>query len=150
MHTKTSFIKRVFSQNPLRWRTNCISQPWQIICWNLFKISIIISQWVRNYVVILKMSFFSFQHQASNSKKVYLKAVTLKSTGLYRCEISAEEPDFKTVAGEGKLEVVCKWKHREILLTLLILCTIMFWSKPGLKQQEQQFRNVVQFPAKLF
>lgn len=51
---------------------------------------------------------FSFQHPASNSKKVYLKGVTLKSTGLYRCEISAEEPDFKTVAGEGKLEVVCK------------------------------------------
>lgn len=37
--------------------------------------------------------------------------MTLKSTGLYRCEISAEEPDFKTVAGEGKLEVVCKFKN---------------------------------------
>jgi len=49
------------------------------------------------------------QHQASNSKKVYLKGVTLKSTGTYRCEISAEEPDFKTVTGEQKLEVICKY-----------------------------------------
>lgn len=89
--------------------------------------------------------FFSFQHQASNSKKVYLKGVTLKSTGLYRCEISAEEPDFKTVAGEGKLEVVCKWKHHGTPLTLLILCTIMFRSKQGLKTQEQQFRYIVHF-----
>jgi hypothetical protein len=49
------------------------------------------------------------QHQASNSKKVALKSVTLKSTGTYRCEISAEEPDFKTVSGEQKLEVICEY-----------------------------------------
>lgn len=57
---------------------------------------------------IFKLFLCYQQHQASNSKKVYLKGVTLKSTGVYRCEISAEEPDFKTVQGEGKLEVVCK------------------------------------------
>lgn len=56
------------------------------------------------------------QHQASTSKKVYLKAVTLKSTGVYRCEISAEEPDFKTVQGEGKLEVVCEYKRCAFLV----------------------------------
>lgn len=40
--------------------------------------------------------------------------MTLKSTGVYRCEISAEEPDFKTVQGEGKLEVVCKYFENEL------------------------------------
>lgn len=54
------------------------------------------------------LSYFP-QHILSNSKKVYLKGVTLKSTGIYRCEISAEEPDFKTVQGEGQLVVVCKF-----------------------------------------
>jgi len=49
---------------------------------------------------------------ASTSKKVFLRGVTLKSTGLYRCEVSAEEPDFKTVQGEGKLEVVCKYEFQ--------------------------------------
>lgn len=53
--------------------------------------------------------FCKLQHQASNSKKVYLKSLTLKSTGTYRCEISAEEPDFKTVTDERKLEVICKY-----------------------------------------
>lgn len=56
-----------------------------------------------------KLSSFYSQHQASNSKKVYLKSLILKSTGVYRCEISAEEPDFKTVTGEQKLEVICKY-----------------------------------------
>ena len=58
------------------------------------------------------------QHQASNSKKVYLKGVTLKSTGTYRCEISAEEPDFKTVTGEQKLEVICKYGLNLIALKI--------------------------------
>lgn len=53
--------------------------------------------------------YFVSQHEQSNSKKVHLKSVTLKSTGVYRCEISAEEPDFKTVQGEGQLVVVCKF-----------------------------------------
>jgi hypothetical protein len=45
----------------------------------------------------------------SNSKKVILRNLTLRTSGNYRCEISAEEPDFKTVQGEGQLTVVCKY-----------------------------------------
>lgn len=64
---------------------------------------------LKNSIIIL-YKFLSISHpqSQSNSKKVYLKGVTLKSTGVYRCEVSAEEPDFKTVTGEGKLEVICK------------------------------------------
>lgn len=53
-----------------------------------------------------KVEGIKVDHQLSNSKKVHLKGVTLKSTGTYRCEISAEEPDFKTVQGEGQMIVV--------------------------------------------
>ncbi|KAG5669708.1 hypothetical protein PVAND_000004 [Polypedilum vanderplanki] len=53
-----------------------------------------------------KVDGIKVDHQSSNSKKVYLKGLTLKSTGTYRCQITAEEPDFKTVTGEQKLEVI--------------------------------------------
>lgn len=72
------------------------------------------ASWKKSFLKLIfrnVWAHFSLQHQASNSKRVYLKAVTLKSTGVYRCEISAEEPDFKTVQGEGRLEVVCKYNR---------------------------------------
>ncbi|CAO1430079.1 unnamed protein product, partial [Diamesa hyperborea] len=53
-----------------------------------------------------KVDGIKVDHQASNSKKVYLKGVTLKSTGFYRCEVSAEAPAFSSVQGEAKMEVV--------------------------------------------
>lgn len=59
-------------------------------------------------IILFIFSYIFHPQSQSNSKKVYLKGVTLKSTGVYRCEVSAEEPDFKTVTGEGKLEVICK------------------------------------------
>lgn len=48
------------------------------------------------------------QHEASNNVKVKLKRVTLKSSGLYRCEVSAEAPNFSSAEGEGRMEVICK------------------------------------------
>lgn len=62
------------------------------------------------------MNFFLSlsQNNASNNKKILVRGLTLKSTGLYRCEVSAEEPDFKTVTGERRLEVICKYKTRRI------------------------------------
>ncbi|XP_023951944.1 uncharacterized protein LOC112055885 [Bicyclus anynana] len=42
----------------------------------------------------------------SDKGRVMLHPVTLKSSGLYRCEISAEAPSFASVAGEGKMEVI--------------------------------------------
>ncbi|XP_062565476.1 uncharacterized protein LOC134227815 [Armigeres subalbatus] len=42
----------------------------------------------------------------SNHTKVTLRMLTLKSSGLYRCEISAEAPSFDSVQGEGRMDVI--------------------------------------------
>ncbi|XP_004927412.1 uncharacterized protein LOC101740367 [Bombyx mori] len=44
--------------------------------------------------------------QKSDDRKVTLHQVTLKSSGLYRCEVSAEAPSFASAAGEGRMEVI--------------------------------------------
>lgn len=50
--------------------------------------------------------------------KVTLKSVTLKSSGSYKCEVSAEAPSFSSGNGNGYMEVVCKcfqiYIHRSI------------------------------------
>ncbi|XP_023721858.1 uncharacterized protein LOC111872334 [Cryptotermes secundus] len=46
------------------------------------------------------------EHQMSNDKQVALKSVNLKSSGTYRCEVSAERPNFSSAGGEGRMEVV--------------------------------------------
>ncbi|XP_068086942.1 cell adhesion molecule 2 [Anabrus simplex] len=45
-------------------------------------------------------------HHSSDSQKVLLRNVSLKTSGLYRCEVSAEAPSFTSVHGEGRMEVV--------------------------------------------
>uniref|UniRef100_A0A182PWE8 Ig-like domain-containing protein n=1 Tax=Anopheles epiroticus TaxID=199890 RepID=A0A182PWE8_9DIPT len=42
----------------------------------------------------------------SDGTKVLLRTLTLKSSGIYRCEISAEAPNFDSVQGEGRLDVI--------------------------------------------
>ncbi|XP_062562219.1 uncharacterized protein LOC134225845 [Armigeres subalbatus] len=42
----------------------------------------------------------------SDGTKVMLKTLTLKSSGVYRCEISAEAPNFDSVQGEGRMDVI--------------------------------------------
>ncbi|XP_039748901.1 junctional adhesion molecule 2A-like [Pararge aegeria] len=42
----------------------------------------------------------------SDDRRVMLHPVTLKSSGQYRCEVSAEAPSFASAAGEGKMEVI--------------------------------------------
>ncbi|XP_045493582.1 uncharacterized protein LOC123692828 [Colias croceus] len=42
----------------------------------------------------------------SDMKKVLLHQVTLKTTGIYRCEVSAEAPSFASAADEGRMEVI--------------------------------------------
>ncbi|XP_062712999.1 uncharacterized protein LOC109428027 [Aedes albopictus] len=42
----------------------------------------------------------------SDGTKVMLKSLTLKSSGVYRCEISAEAPNFDSVQGEGRMDVI--------------------------------------------
>ncbi|XP_055381171.1 uncharacterized protein LOC129611822 [Condylostylus longicornis] len=42
----------------------------------------------------------------SDSSRVLLRGLTLNSTGLYRCEVSAEAPNFSSVQGEGRMDIV--------------------------------------------
>ncbi|XP_055636999.1 uncharacterized protein LOC129775861 [Toxorhynchites rutilus septentrionalis] len=42
----------------------------------------------------------------SDHSKVLLRSLTLKSSGVYRCEISAEAPSFDSVQGEGRMDVI--------------------------------------------
>ncbi|CAH4019989.1 uncharacterized protein LOC123707467 [Pieris brassicae] len=42
----------------------------------------------------------------SDDRHVVLHQVTLKSSGLYRCEVSAEAPSFASTAGEGRMDVI--------------------------------------------
>ncbi|XP_075971103.1 uncharacterized protein LOC142973337 [Anticarsia gemmatalis] len=44
--------------------------------------------------------------QKSDDRRVILHQVTLKSSGLYRCEVSAEAPSFASAAGEGRMDVI--------------------------------------------
>ncbi|EDV92997.1 uncharacterized protein LOC6563222 [Drosophila grimshawi] len=44
--------------------------------------------------------------ELSDASRVLLRGLTLNSTGLYRCEISAEAPNFSSVQGEGRLDIV--------------------------------------------
>ncbi|XP_071448887.1 uncharacterized protein [Hetaerina americana] len=53
-----------------------------------------------------KVEGIRVDHQQSDSTKVFLRTVTLKSSGVYRCEVSAEAPSFSSVSGEGRMEVV--------------------------------------------
>ncbi|GLH00972.1 CSON003659 protein [Gryllus bimaculatus] len=46
-------------------------------------------------------------HHNSNDQHVLLRNVNLKSTGVYRCEVSAEAPSFASAQREGRMEVVC-------------------------------------------
>ncbi|XP_059622947.1 uncharacterized protein LOC132266118 [Phlebotomus argentipes] len=45
-------------------------------------------------------------HEHSNSSRVSLRNVNIKSSGLYRCEVSGEAPNFSSVQGEGYMEIV--------------------------------------------
>uniref|UniRef100_A0A1B6CAG6 Ig-like domain-containing protein n=1 Tax=Clastoptera arizonana TaxID=38151 RepID=A0A1B6CAG6_9HEMI len=45
-------------------------------------------------------------HKESGNTTVTLRAVNMKTTGNYRCEVSAEAPSFASVQDEGRMEVV--------------------------------------------
>lgn len=42
----------------------------------------------------------------SNSRRVIIRNVSFQTTGLFRCEVSAEAPSFSSAQSEGRLEVV--------------------------------------------
>lgn len=61
-----------------------------------------------NFLHILAISFL-FQMSISNSKTVVLQSVSLNTSGVFRCEVSAEAPSFTSAQSEARMEVVCKW-----------------------------------------
>ncbi|GIY70874.1 hypothetical protein CDAR_248871 [Caerostris darwini] len=63
------------------------------------------------------------QLSKSGSQSVYLRNVELTSGGKYRCEVSAEAPEFQTVAAEKKMDVfVIKLPMLETLSSNCKLC----------------------------
>ncbi|XP_022919317.2 uncharacterized protein [Onthophagus taurus] len=48
---------------------------------------------------------------ASDSKRVLLKSVGLKTSGLFRCEVSAEAPSFASAQSEARMEIIYFSKH---------------------------------------
>ncbi|XP_052753118.1 uncharacterized protein LOC113511771 [Galleria mellonella] len=44
--------------------------------------------------------------QKSDDRRVVLHQLMLKSSGVYRCEVSAEAPSFASAADEGRMEVI--------------------------------------------
>ncbi|CAB3375746.1 Hypothetical predicted protein [Cloeon dipterum] len=55
------------------------------------------------------------QRHFSNNYNVHLQSLNLRSSGLYRCEVSAEAPSFSSVNGEGRMEVVYLPKHDPLM-----------------------------------
>lgn len=58
------------------------------------------------------------QLSLSDSRKVVLRALNLKSSGLYRCEVSAEAPSFASAQSESRMEVVCMYNMTKFYLIL--------------------------------
>lgn len=54
---------------------------------------------------------FLFQLSKSDSMKVTLHSVGWKTSGLFRCEVSAEKPSFASAQSEARMEVVCKSRN---------------------------------------
>ncbi|KAK9503425.1 hypothetical protein O3M35_009980 [Rhynocoris fuscipes] len=55
-----------------------------------------------------KVEGIKVDHQLSDSRQVALRNVNLKSSGIYRCEVSAEAPSFSSAHKEARMEVLCK------------------------------------------
>ncbi|CAD7084348.1 unnamed protein product [Hermetia illucens] len=53
-----------------------------------------------------KVDGIRVDHQYSDSTRVLLRGLTLRSTGVYKCEVSAEAPNFSSVQGEGRMDIV--------------------------------------------
>ncbi|XP_021945812.2 uncharacterized protein LOC110844026 [Folsomia candida] len=53
----------------------------------------------------------SVSMEGSDQKFVTLRHLDLRSTGTYRCEVSAEGPSFASVSGEGKMTVIHLPEH---------------------------------------
>lgn len=59
----------------------------------------------------------------SDSRKVVLHPVSWKTSGLFRCEVSAEAPSFASAQSEARMEVVCK--SRNIIVIIRIFSSLL-------------------------
>ncbi|KAJ8888631.1 hypothetical protein PR048_008123 [Dryococelus australis] len=50
-----------------------------------------------------------YVHALSDNKTVALWSVNLQSSGMYRCEVSAEAPSFASAQREARMEVICEY-----------------------------------------
>lgn len=50
-----------------------------------------------------------FQKRKSDRGRVVLQDVNLHTSGKYKCEVSAEAPNFHSVNGEANMEVIGEW-----------------------------------------
>jgi hypothetical protein len=99
---------------------SCVTFP--LICRVVFLCYI--SVFLYRLCICLKRSVLVLQHQMSNDKQVALKSVNLKSSGTYRCEVSAERPNFSSAGGEGRMEVVCKSQHFYTYAFIYVQCNL--------------------------
>lgn len=60
------------------------------------------------FINIFQCIVFCFQVSNSTETTVVLSKVTLSSSGRYRCEVSGEAPEFRTVTDHGVMVVVGK------------------------------------------
>lgn len=62
-----------------------------------------------NFIYLIQLS-------KSGSQSVYLREVDLNSAGTYRCEVSAEAPEFQTVEAEKEMKVFGTYFQKIILV----------------------------------
>lgn len=73
--------------------------------------------------------FHCSQTDKSTSRKVTLKDVSLRTSGKYKCEVSAEAPSFHTDSGTGQLLVVREYLPAFLLYELVQLNYDKFFTK---------------------
>ncbi|XP_024084415.1 uncharacterized protein LOC106664799 isoform X2 [Cimex lectularius] len=53
-----------------------------------------------------KVEGIKVDHQLSDNTRVALRSVNLKSSGVYKCEVSAEAPSFASAQKESRMDVM--------------------------------------------
>lgn len=111
--TKVMSFLAYFDGN-LNWLLHRIGNMSNIYMLNISYFIDILSS-ISNYIDFLHLIWLCLpfrQHELSNDVKVMLRRLNIKSSGVYRCEISAEAPNFSSVEGEGRMEIVCKFSYK--------------------------------------
>ena len=68
-----------------------------------------------------EMLFYDLQVRLSNITSVILRSVDLDTEGMFKCEVSAEWPDYYTESRSSFMEVVGRWCY-----SIYIYCCCCF------------------------